>query len=148
MPQSLHQVYSHIVFSTKDRAPNITGDIEKQLYAYMGGIIRDLKAEPVIINGMPDHVHVLIRSSKHVADTDFMRQLKGSSSKWMNQQRDEKFQWQAGYGWFGVSAKDLPAAKKYIKNQKQHHNSTPFKDEFRAFLNKYEISYDERYVWD
>ena len=121
MPQSLHQVYSHIVFSTKDRAPNITSNIEKQLYAYMGGIIRDLKAEPVIINGMPDHVHVLIRSSKHVADTDFMRQLKGSSSKWMNQQRDEKFQWQAGYGWFGVSAQDLTVAKKYIENQKQQH---------------------------
>ena len=66
----------------------------------------------------------------------------------MNQQQDEKFQWQTGYGWFSVSAKDLPVAKHYIENQKQHHQEVPFKDEFRAFLNKYNISYDERYVWD
>lgn len=85
MPQSLHQVYGHIVFSIKDRENTITGDIEQKLYAYLGGIIRDLKGAPVLINGMPDHVHLLVRASKSITDIDFMRQLKGSSSKWLNE---------------------------------------------------------------
>ncbi len=148
MPQSLHQVYGHIVFSTKGRTPIIDANIEIKLYAYMAGIILDLKAEPVIINGMPDHVHVLVKSSKHVTDIDFIRQLKGSSSKWITAQGVKNFKWQGGYGWFGVSAKDLTVAKKYIENQKQHHSSTSFQDEFKSFLTKYNIPYDERYVWD
>ena len=114
----------------------------------MVGIIRDLKAEPVIINGMPDHVHVLVKSSKHVTDIDFIRQLKGSSSKWITDQGIKNFKWQGGYGWFGVSAKDLTVAKQYIEKQKQHHATATFQDEFKSFLTKYNIPYDERYVWD
>ena len=148
MSQSLHQVYGHIVFSTKDRVASIHGEIEKELYAYLGGIIRDLDAVPVVINGMPDHVHLLIRASKKVADMEFLRQVKGSSSKWMSEQGIEGFKWQGGYGWFGVSAKDLPQAQRYVEKQKEHHRTVTFKEEFRKFLRQYRIEFDERYVWD
>ncbi len=126
----------------------IHGEIEKELYSYLGGIIRDLEAVPVVINGMPDHVHLLIRASKKIADMEFLRQVKGSSSKWMSEQGVKGFKWQGGYGWFGVSAKDLSQARGYVEKQKEHHRTVTFKDEFRKFLVQYEIEFDERYVWD
>ena len=147
MPQSLHQVYGHIVFSTKNRDPLITADLEPNLHAYLGGIVNNLGGVAVSINGMPDHVHVLLRCTKSVKDTDFLRQLKGSSSKWMNEQGAAKFQWQAGYGWFSVSANDLDAARQYVEGQKEHHRVLSFQEEYRAFLKQYHVDYDERYVW-
>lgn len=126
----------------------ITGELEGRLHAYLAGIVRDLGGEAILINGMPDHVHLLFRASKSVTDQDFMRKLKGSSSKWMGEQGISKFAWQRGYGWFGVSSKDLPVAREYIGNQKEHHAKVSFQDEFRKFLIKYEIDFDERYLWD
>ena len=148
MPQSLHQVHGHIVFSTKNREMAIQEDLEPDLYSFLGGIVRDQNAMPIAIHGMPDHVHLLIRASKTVADTEFIRQLKGSSSKWMTEKGVEKFHWQAGYGWFGVSANDLSAAKAYVERQKEHHKTETFQDEFRKFLRKYGVEFDEKYVWD
>ncbi len=148
MPQSLHQVYGHIVFSTKDRLPLIDAEMEPRLHAYLAGIVRDLGGGAILINGMPDHLHLLIRTSKSVSDQDFMRQLKGSSSKWMTEQGVKSFAWQKGYGWFGVSAKDLPTARRYVENQKSHHSRISFQDEFRKFLTTYGIDFDERYLWD
>jgi len=148
MPQSLHQVYGHIIFSTKDRAPLIDATIEPRLYAYLAGIVQQLGGDPLIINGVADHVHLLIRASKSVSDQDVMRDLKGSSSKWMGDQGFSDFKWQRGYGWFSISANDLPAARAYIENQKSHHAKTTFQDEFRKFLNQYHIEFDERYLWD
>ena len=148
MAQSLHQVHGHIVFSTKDRVALIHGGIEKQLHAYLGGIVRDLEASPIAINGMPDHVHLLIRASKKVADMEFIRQLKGSSSKWMGDQGVDGFRWQGGYGWFGVGARDIEAAKAYVDGQKEHHRKVSFQEEFRRFLDRYGVEYDERYVWE
>ncbi len=150
MAQSLHCTYGHIIFSTKNREPTIAGDIEPRLYEYMGGIVRGLKASLIEINGMPDHVHLLIRETKSVADQDFMGQLKGESSRWMNATFSDRphFKWQAGYGWFSVSPTDVEAARTYIQNQKEHHKKTTFQDEYRKFLKKYGVEFDERYVWD
>ena len=148
MAQSLHQVYGHIVFSTKERKPLISGGIEKELFAYLSGIVRDLGGMPLAINGMPDHVHLLVQASKKIADTDFMRQLKGSSSKWMQEQGEKEFRWQAGYGWFGVGSRDLEAAKEYVAKQKQHHCKEGFQEEYRRFLKHYGVEFHERYVWD
>ena len=148
MGQSLHQVYGHIVFSTKDRNTVITSDVEQALYEYLGGIVRDLGGKTIAINGMADHVHLLIRSSKGVSDVDFMRQLKGGSSKWMSEQGVNGFKWQAGYGWFGVGAQDVEKARAYVEGQKEHHRTMTFQEEFRRFLKKYGVEYDERYVWD
>jgi len=139
-----------LVFSTKGRKPLIDGDVDSRLYEYMGGIVRSLKAKLLCINGMPDHAHLLIRQSKSVSDQDFIGQLKGDSSRWLNQTFPDRehFAWQAGYGWFSVGPKDVDAAVGYIENQKSHHESVSFQDEFRQFLTKYEVEYDERYVWD
>ncbi len=150
MPQSLHCKYGHLVFSTKNREPIITGEIESRLYEYLGGVVRGANGSLIEINGMPDHVHLLIRESKSVADQDFIGQLKGDSSRWINQTFDglPRFQWQAGYGWFSVSPADVETARNYIRGQKAHHAEVTFKEEYRQFLKKYDITYDERYVWD
>ncbi len=150
MSQSLHCKYGRIVFSTKSRQPIITGDLEPRLFEYLGGIIRGLKARLLEINRTANHLHLLIRESKSVADQDFMAQLKGDSSRWVNNTFADRprFSWQDGYGWFSVSPADLDAAAAYIRNQKEHHKLVTFEDEFRQFLRKYAVEYDERYVWD
>jgi putative transposase len=150
MPQSLHCNYGHIVFSTKNREPLITPDIEPRLFEYLGGIVRGAKASLIEINGTDNHVHLLIRESKSVADQVFIRQLKGDSSRWVNEtlQKVGRFSWQDGYGWFSVGPVDVGKAAEYVRNQKEHHKSVSFEDEFRKFLKKYEVAYDERYVWD
>ncbi len=150
MGQSLHVKYSHLVFSTKHREPTISADIEERLYAYLGGIVSDLGGRPLAIGGMPDHVHLIIRDSKAVADMQMIKDLKGGSSKWVNETAEMrgKFSWQSGYGWFSVSPKGLDAARTYVLNQKEHHKTQTFQDEFRKFLKQYGVEYDERYVWD
>ena len=150
MPQSLHVAYAHLIFSTKERIPMITVDINSSLFEYMGGIVRDLDGRCIEINGTEDHVHLLIRASKSVPDTKFIQELKGGSSRWINESgaKETKFQWQAGYGWFSVSPSQIHAVRSYIRNQKEHHQTTTFQDEFRKILEKCEVDYDERYVWD
>lgn len=150
MGQSLHVKYSHLVFSTKHRENLILANFEAELYAYLSGIVKDLDGNLIAIGGMSDHVHLLIRDSKKVADVQMMQELKGGSSKWLNgdPKRPGRFAWQAGYGWFSVSPKGLEAAKAYIMNQKEHHKTVTFQEEYRRFLNQYQVDYDERYVWD
>ena len=150
MPQSLHRSYGHLVFSTKNRSDLITGDLEPRLFAYLGGIVRHLNGVLLEINGMPDHIHLLVRESKSVADQDFMAQLKGDSSKWLNATFSDrpKFAWQAGYGWFSVGPADVDLAADYIRKQKEHHRVTTFQEEYRKFLERYGAEFDERYVWD
>ncbi len=148
MGQSLHQSYTHLVFSTKDRQPLINGEIETELYAYLAGITRDLETTAIAINGMPDHVHLLLRTNKNIADAAFIKQLKGSSSKWMKEKGMSDFKWQGGYGWFSVSAQNLEQARGYLAKQKEHHKVVSFQDEFRSFLKKCEVEYDEKYVWE
>ncbi len=127
----------------------VTVDLESGLFEYLGGIVRGLGARLVEINGTGNHLRLLIRESKSVADQDFMAQLKGDSSRWLNVHFPNRppFSWQDGYGWFSVSPADVDAATAYIRNQKEHHKSVSFEDEFRQFLRKYDVEHDERYVW-
>ena len=150
MPQSLHSNFAHLVFSTKKREMLIGGDIAPRLYSYMAGVAIEKGAVPIAINGMPDHVHLLIKSSKNFTDASFMKELKGGSSVWMNENNliTGRFQWQAGYGWFSVSPKDTDEVIAYIENQAEHHRRVTFEDEYRKFLVKYQVDFDERYVWD
>ncbi|CAN5332638.1 IS200/IS605 family transposase [soil metagenome] len=128
----------------------IDAEWEPRLYEYLGGTIRGMKAHLIEINGMPDHVHLLVRESKSVADQEFIGRLKGDSSRWVNQTFAGRphFCWQGGYGWFSVGPADLEAARRYIRDQKEHHKTTTFREEFRRFLKKYGVEYDERYVWE
>lgn len=128
----------------------IGGDIAPRLHSYMAGIATERGAAPIAINGMPDHVHLLIKASKNITDANFMKELKGGSSSWINASDliSGRFKWQAGYGWFSVSPKDTDEVIGYIKNQAAHHEQVTFQEEYRKFLLTYQIAYDEKYVWD
>lgn len=150
MGQSLVKNYVHIIFSTKFREPLILPSVESELHSYMGGICKNLECYPVIVGGYVDHVHILCLLSKNIAMSQFMRELKATSSNWIksNDDRLKNFYWQNGYGAFSVNPNDIDVVKAYIVNQHEHHQNITFKDEYRGFLAKYNVEYDERYVWD
>ena len=138
----------HIVFSTKGHLPLITSAVKSELFAYMGGLVKELKGKPIIINGMSDHVHMLILLPPNVSTSDAMRFVKANSSRWFKERFGKKFAWQKGFGAFSVSRSNVDAVVKYIKNQEQHHKRFDFKTEFVSLLDKNDVEYDERYLWD
>ncbi|HZU38636.1 MAG TPA: IS200/IS605 family transposase [Gemmataceae bacterium] len=150
MPQSFGSLYVHLVFSTKGRQPWIDADLESRLYEYMGGILRAEKSALLAAGGMPDHLHLLVSLSRELSIADTLRLIKANSSKWIHETFPERqqFAWQAGYGAFSVSFSNLPQVKGYIARQAEHHRVRTFQDEFREFLRRHELEWDERYVWD
>ena len=150
MPQSLAVVLIHLVYSTKNRQPFLTPEIDPELYAYQGAIFREMDCPALIINGTADHVHALFSLARTRTICDLVEEVKKRSSKWLKTKEAAlaTFQWQAGYGAFSIGQSGVPALRQYIANQKEHHRLQSFQDEFRAVLNKYQIEYDERYVWD
>ena len=151
MSQSLVQVYLHIVFSTKLRRPYLKDKaLQEKLYGYMSGICKNLGCYALKIGGDENHVHLLTRHSKTLAISDFMRELKRSSSIWLKTQNPElaSFHWQDGYGAFSISPSHVENVKEYITNQEVHHRKESFQDEFRRLCKKYGVEIDERYVWD
>lgn len=150
MPQSLAKNYVHIVFATKYRHPLIDKAIQNELYAYIGGICKGLECNPVIIGGYLDHVHILCLLSRKVALMKLVEETKSHSSKWIKTKgkRYENFYWQNGYAAFSVYPDEIEVVRRYIQNQEAHHSKKSFKNEYRSFLNKYQVEYDERYVWD
>ena len=150
MPQSLSLVIVHVIFSTKDRFPFIEPDVRTALHGYFATVARNAGCEAYRIGGVGDHVHSAIRLSRTVTIADLVETLKTSSSKWMKTQSADMadFSWQRGYGCFSVGSSDLEALRAYIDDQENHHRTRTFQDEFRMFLNKYGMNYDEAYVWD
>jgi putative transposase len=150
MSQSLAKIYVHLVFSTKHRDHVLTQEIRPDLHAYLGGILNGLGCVPVEINSEPDHVHLLLVLSRTEAVSNVVGQLKKSSNDWLRAKdgRFAGFFWQAGYGAFSVSQSAVDEVRQYIRNQHEHHQRTAFQDEYRAFLRRYEVEFDERYVWD
>ncbi len=138
----------HVVFSTQGYLPLITSDKRAELFAYMGGLVKELKGKPIIINGMSDHVHLLILLPPNVSVSDAMRFVKANSSRWLNERSGKKFAWQKGFGAFSVSRLSVDAVVKYIKNQEHHHRKFDFRTEFVSLLDKNAVEYDERYLWD
>ncbi len=150
MPQSLSYLLTHIVFSTKDRVPVLNAAVRPALHAYLATVARNADCECFRAGGVADHVHLAIRLSRTLTMAKLVEELKTSSSKWLKTQTPELaiFAWQRGYGAFSVGPSDLDALLLYIDNQEEHHRTRTFQDEYRAFLTKYGIEYDERYVWD
>ena len=150
MGQSLVKNYLHIVFSTKHRKPMITEAIESELYAYLGGICKNLECQPIKIGGYHDHIHILCMLSQKMALMKLLEETKSHSSKWIKTKGEEfsHFYWQNGYGAFSVNPAEVDIVINYIANQKVHHDKKSFQDEYRGFLKKYDVEYDERYVWD
>ena len=148
MPQSLANLLVHVVFSTKDRRPLIDDTVRPKLHGYMAGILKEIESPALIINSVADHVHILCALSKNLAACKLVEEVKKSSSKWMKTQGVPLFSWQNGYGVFSVSESNGDAVRKYIENQQAHHCKVGFQEEFRRFLEKHGVEYDERYVWD
>jgi len=150
MGQSLVKNYIHLVFSTKHRDPLIHPPVEAELHNYLGGTCNKLECPVIKVGGYTDHIHILCMLSKKIALMKLLEEVKSHSSKWMKTKGSEyeNFYWQDGYGAFSVNPSEVDVVIAYIANQHEHHRGRGFQDEYRAFLRKYEVDYDERYVWD
>ncbi len=152
MPQSLAQILVHVVFSTKNRAPVIGAEMRPRLHAYLSTVARNMGCECYRAGGVADHVHLAIGLSRTVTIAGVVEEVKTSSSKWLKTQAQTpslaEFEWQRGYGAFSVGWSGRELLCRYIDAQEAHHRERTFQDEYRAMLRKYEVPFDERYVWD
>ena len=147
MPQSLVKILVHIVFSTKHRANLILPQTEDSLYRYIHGIVAGNKAKLIIANGTMNHSHFLVSLGKNNV-SDLIGDMKRDSSLWAKKNGLPSLYWQKGYGAFSIGQSQVPAVSRYIANQKVHHTSFGYEDEFRSLCRKYGVEFDERYCWD
>ncbi len=150
MSETLTNLLYHIVFSTKMRMNMITPELAKELYPYIGGIIRGEKGKLLKIGGTSDHVHLLAVFHPSKSVSEMVKRIKGNSSRWINESRliPHKFEWQRGYGAFSVSESACYAVAKYIGNQDEHHKKMTFQDEYMILLKKNRIQYDGKQILD
>ena len=149
MSQSLSKLYVHIIFHTKYNQDLIDANIEQELYAYIGGIIKENQSRPIKINGVANHIHILATMSKNISLAKFVEEIKRNSSRWIKTKGTpyQNFAWQGGYAGFSVSQSVIEKVKTYIENQKEHHKKKSFKEEYEQFLNEYGVDFDEKYLW-
>ena len=149
MSQSLSCVLIHVIFSTKDRVPLLDSSIRPALNGYLATVARNLGCECFRVGGVADHVHLAIRITRTITTAQLVEELKTSSSKWLKTQSTalSGFAWQGGYGAFSIGPASLEALKRYIDTQEEHHRTRTFQQEYRKFLDRYGVDYDERYVW-
>ena len=150
MAQSLAQILIHLIFSTKNRESLLSEEVRPELHRYMATILKGLDSSAILINSLEDHIHILFRLSKNRAVCDVVETVKKDSSKWIKTKGNayRSFHWQSGYGAFSVSQSNLADVVNYINGQKEHHRRRTFQEEFKAFLKRYKVPYDERYLWD
>jgi REP element-mobilizing transposase RayT len=151
MAQSLAKILVHAVFSTKERRPFLRDEsLREELYRYIGGILVNMDCQPIITGGVEDHVHLLCALSRTCNVADVIKEVKRSSSSWIKTKAGglEHFAWQSGYGVFSIGFSQIEPARSYIAGQEEHHQRISFQDEFRQLLKRYEMQFDERYVWD
>ncbi len=150
MSQSLTKLYIHITFHVKQNRILIRDEDKKELYAYMGSIIKDNESIPVIINGVQNHVHILCILSKNISLAKLIEEIKRHSSRWIKTKGIyyRNFAWQEGFGGFSVNYSGHEAIKMYIENQEEHHRKKTFKEELVSLLKEYGIDYNEKYLWD
>jgi len=151
VPQSLAQIYLHVVFSTKNRRPFLVDpEIRDEMHRFLGGACKKLDSPVLRVGGVADHVHVLCRLGKTMAPAVLVKELKRASSSWAktNGPGLREFYWQNGYAAFSVSPGHVEPLREYIGRQEEHHRKVTFQDEFRRLLKKYGLEWDERYVWD
>ena len=149
MAQTLTRLLVHASFSTRNRTNLIKPDIEAELFAYMGGICRNAGSSLLAAGGTANHVHLLISLAKTLSIADLIMNVKKDLSKWIKTKGSyiADFQWQEGYGAFTIGESQVGDLKSYIARQKEHHHSVSFEAEYLAFVKKYNVSYDERYLW-
>jgi putative transposase len=149
MPNTYTQIHMHAVFAVKARAGLIQNEWKNELYKYITGILQHYSHKLLAINGMPDHVHVFFGMRPNQSLSDLMQDIKGGSSQWINDQQFVKgrFEWQQGYGAFSYSKSQAPLVIAYIQNQEIHHRKKNFLEEYKEFLTKFEVDYDDRYIF-
>ena len=151
MAQSLSRLWTHLIFSTKDRFPFLRDKVLRgEMHAYLAEMLRVHDCETLIVGGVEDHTHSLFALSRTHSIASVVKEVKRTSSGWIKttSRRMSKFYWQGGYAAFSVSQSNLADVIRYIENQEEHHKRVTFQDEYRAFLKAYGMEYDERYVWD
>jgi REP element-mobilizing transposase RayT len=150
MASTYTALHYHVIFSTKNRKRWITPDIEGRIWAYLGGIARQNDMVLLIIGGIEDHVHLLVALPPTLSVSEALKRIKGGSSGWVKETfaTCKDFGWQDGYAAFTVSKSQVPEVEEYIRKQREHHRTRSFEEEYRAFLDRHGIQYDERYLWD
>jgi REP element-mobilizing transposase RayT len=151
MSQSLAKILVHTIFSTKDRHPFVSDQgLRTEIHHYIGGILKNLDCQPIVVGGVEDHVHFLCALSRTCDAAEMVKEVKRGSSIWIKTKGSafSDFHWQNGYGIFSIGFSQIPTVKQYIAMQDEHHRKISFQDEYRELLRRYEIDFDERYVWD
>jgi len=150
MAQSLTQLYVHLIFHTKNKYSLIHQNDAGKLHAYMATIIKDNKSIPILINSVPDHVHILCILSRTIALSKLVQEVKQQSSRWLKTLNNHytHFEWQGGYGGFSISPSLFEKTFNYIQNQEEHHRKRSFREEYILFLKEYKIEYNDKYIWE
>jgi len=140
----------HLIFITKNRVAVLTPDIQKELYPYLAVVLRENNCPASKVGGFIDHAHLFFGLSRTLSIAQVVETVKTSSSKWIETKGAQfsQFHWQGGYGSFSVSQSEAETVIRYIENQEEHHRKMTFQEEFRKFLERYQVPYNERYVWD
>lgn len=149
MANTYTRLLYHCVWSTKNREPSIDEAIEARVWAYLAGIAKENKIHALRIGGIENHIHALIEIPKTMTVSEALKRLKGGSALWMNQERltQAKFAWQDGYGAFTVNPSIVPKVIRYIESQREHHRHTTFEAEYRSFLERHDVGFDEQYLY-
>jgi putative transposase len=150
MPQSLSQLYVHLIFSTKHREPLLLSPVRERMHAYLATVLKNQGSPALKVAGTSDHVHALFRLSKNISLAQTVEEIKTSSSKWVKTQGTAlaDFHWQSGYGGFSVGPAEVEQVMEYVAQQEAHHRTVSFEEEYRRLLQAHGIEFDERYVWD
>ena len=149
MANTYTKIYIHAVFSVQDRYCLISKSWKDELYKYITGIVQNNGHKLIAVNGMPDHLHLFIGMKPAQSLSELMQDIKGDSSKWINNRKFVKgrFSWQEGYGAFSYSSTQIDNVVRYILNQEEHHQKSSFIEEFRQLLREFNIDYDEKYLF-
>jgi putative transposase len=147
MPSTHVSLTYHVVFSTKNREPLIAKSWRERLYEYLGGCIRTAGGVSLEIGGTSDHIHILLGLKATHRVADLLRDVKRATSAWVRETVVPNFAWQEGYGAFTVGGNDYSDLIRYIRGQEEHHRVRTFQEEYREFLTRYGVEFDERYLW-
>lgn len=150
MADTFSQIYIQLIFAVQNREALIENVWEEELHKYITGIVQNKDQKMIAINGMPDHIHIFIGLKPSCCLSDLIREIKKSSDTFINENKFSKkhFNWQEGFGAFSYSHSQIDAVYKYVMNQKEHHKKQTFKEEYVEFLKKFEVEYDEKYLFD
>lgn len=150
MAGTFSQIYIQVVFAVKGRENLLHKTWRDDVFKYMSGIIKGKNQKPIIINGVADHVHLFIGIKPSIAISDLVRDIKNNSTNFINNQKYEygKFSWQEGFGVFSYSDSQINSVYHYILNQEEHHKKQTFKQEYLAFIEKFGIEYNEKYLFE